>query len=466
MVTGPILWKPVIRVNGRRGGADGMLCGMAQTTESAASAPAPPTPSSPRRTPRVHRAWFVAAVTFVTIIGAAAFASLPGLLIEPLHEEFDWSRGTIGFAVSVNLALYGLTAPFAAALMDRFGIRRVVAVALTIISVGSLLTVWMTAAWQLVLFWGVLVGLGSGSMALAFAATVTNRWFVARRGLVTGILTAAGASGQLVFLPLLSWLVEDHGWRPAAVTVSLAALAVVPFVWLLLRDHPADTGLAPYGGEYAEKPAPVTGAARRAVTVLLKAARTGPFWLLAGTFAICGASTNGLVKTHFVPAAHDHGMPVTAAAGLLAVIGVFDVVGTIASGWFTDRFEARRLLAVYYALRGISLLFLPLLLAPTVHPPMLFFIVFYGLDWVATVPPTIALCREHYGEDSAIVFGWVLASHQVGAAVVAFAGGVARDVFGRYDLVWYASGALCAAAALMALVIRRPRSGAPSLAGA
>ncbi|MEF9884661.1 MFS transporter [Streptomyces sp. P9-A4] len=434
---------------------------MAQTTETPAR-----TPAGPARTSRVHRAWFVAAVTFVTIIGAAAFASLPGLLIEPLNAEFDWSRGTIGFAVSVNLALYGLTAPFAAALMDRFGIRRVVAVALTVISVGSVLTVWMTAAWQLVLYWGVLVGLGSGSMALAFAATVTNRWFVARRGLVTGILTAAGASGQLVFLPLLSWLVEHHGWRPAAVTVSLAALAVVPFVWLLLRDHPADVGLAPYGGEYAEKPAPVPGAARRAVTVLFKAARTGPFWLLAGTFAICGASTNGLVKTHFVPAAHDHGMPVTAAAGLLAVIGVFDVVGTIASGWFTDRFEARRLLAVYYALRGISLLFLPVLLAPSVHPPMLFFIVFYGLDWVATVPPTIALCREHYGEDSAIVFGWVLASHQVGAAVVAFAGGVARDVFGTYDVVWYASGALCAAAALMALVIRRPRTGAVSPAGA
>ncbi|WP_318212351.1 MULTISPECIES: MFS transporter [unclassified Streptomyces] len=443
-----------------------MLGGMAQTTGSPARTPDRPPVRPPVRTPRVHRAWFVAAVTFVTIIGAAAFASLPGLLIEPLHEEFDWSRGTIGFAVSVNLALYGLTAPFAAALMDRFGIRRIVAVALSVIALGSVLTVWMTTAWQLVLFWGVLVGLGSGSMALAFAATVTNRWFTARRGLVTGILTAAGASGQLVFLPLLSWLVEHHGWRPAAVTVSLAALAVVPFVWLLLRDHPADVGLAPYGGEYAEKPAPVTGAARRAVTVLFKAARTGPFWLLAGTFAICGASTNGLVKTHFVPAAHDHGMPVTTAAGLLAVIGVFDVVGTIASGWFTDRFEARRLLAVYYALRGVSLLFLPLLLAPAVHPPMLFFIVFYGLDWVATVPPTIALCREHYGEDSAIVFGWVLASHQVGAAVVAFAGGVARDVFGRYDVVWYASGALCAAAALMALVIRRPRTETVSLAGA
>jgi predicted MFS family arabinose efflux permease len=409
-----------------------------------------------RRPPRIHRAWFVAAVTFVTIIGAAAFASLPGLLIEPLHSDFGWSRGTIGFAVSVNLALYGLTAPFAAALMDRFGIRRVVAVALTVIAIGSALTVTMTAAWQLVLYWGVLVGLGSGSMALAFAATVTNRWFVQRRGLVTGILTAAGASGQLVFLPLLSWLVENHGWEPASITVALSALAVVPFVWLLLRDHPADVGLAAYGAEgFTPKPEPVPGAARRAIAVLFRAARTGPFWLLAGTFAICGASTNGLVKTHFVPAAHDHGMPITAAASLLAVIGVFDVVGTIASGWFTDRFDARRLLAVYYALRGVSLLFLPVLLGPSVQPPMIFFIVFYGLDWVATVPPTIALCREHYGDDSAIVFGWVLASHQVGAAVVAFAGGVARDVFGEYDVVWYASGALCAAAALMALVIRR-----------
>ncbi|MGW4687140.1 MFS transporter [Streptomyces sp. NPDC004244] len=428
-----------------------------QPSAAVSSAPSPAAPG------RFHRAWFVAAVTFVTIVGAAAFASLPGLLIEPLHQEFDWSRGTIGFAVSVNLALYGLTAPFAAALMDRFGIRRVVALALLVISAGSVATVWMTAAWQLVLFWGVLVGLGSGSMALAFAATVTNRWFTARRGLVTGVLTAAGASGQLVFLPLLSWLVEHHGWRPAAVTVSLAALAVVPFVWLLLRDHPADVGLAPYGGAYTAKPAPVPGAARRAVTVLVRAARTGPFWLLAGTFAICGASTNGLVKTHFVPAAHDHGMPVTAAAGLLAVIGVFDVVGTVASGWFTDRFEARRLLAVYYALRGVSLLFLPMLLAPSVHPPMVFFIVFYGLDWVATVPPTIALCREHYGDDSAIVFGWVLASHQVGAGLVAFLGGVARDVFGSYDVVWYASGALCAAAAMMAMVIRR-RPAAPAAA--
>ncbi|MGW3242104.1 MFS transporter [Streptomyces sp. NPDC001070] len=415
-----------------------------------------PALSWPSRRPRIHRAWSVAAAAFVTLIGAAGFASLPGLLIEPLNSEFGWSRGMIGLAVSVNLALYGLTAPFAAALMDRFGIRRVVAAALLTIATGAGLTVFMTASWQLVLLWGVLVGLGSGSMALAFATTVTNRWFEHRRGLVTGILTAAGAAGQLIFLPLLSVVIEHAGWRAAALTVAGAALVVAPLVYLLLRDHPADVGLAPYGAEeFVPKPPPVTGAAARALKALLNAARGGRFWLLAGTFAICGASTNGLVKTHFVPAAHDHGMPVTAAASLLAVIGVFDIAGTVASGWFTDRFSPRRLLAVYYGLRGLSLVFLPVLLGDAVHPPMVLFIVFYGLDWVATVPPTIALCREFYGADSAIVFGWVLASHQVGAALVAFLGGAARDAFGSYNLVWYASGALCAVAALMALAIRR-----------
>lgn len=430
---------------------------MNPTTESAVPvAPLPTAPRAPGRW-RVHRAWIVAAVTFVTIIGGAAFNSLPGLLFDPLQDDFGWSRGQIGLAVSLDMALYGLTAPFAAALMDRFGIRRVVAVALTMVAAGALASVWMTAAWQLMLYWGLLVGLGTGSMALAFSATVTNRWFVARRGLVTGILTAAGASGQLVFLPLCAWIVDRHGWRPASVTVALAALVVVPFVWLLMRDHPADVGLAPYGGDYVEKPAPTRGAARRTVRVLFEAARTGPFWLLAGSFAICGASTNGLIRTHFVPSAHDHHMPITAAASLLAVIGIFDIIGTVFSGWLTDRFDARRLLAVYYALRGVSLLFLPLLMHPTVEPPMVLFIVFYGLDWVATVPPTLALCREQYGEDSAIVFGWVLASHQVGAALVAFLGGVARDYFGTYDVVWYAAGALCAVAALMVLVIRRVR---------
>ncbi|MFG2194526.1 MFS transporter [Streptomyces sp. NPDC048639] len=424
-----------------------------------------------RRTPRVHRAWWVVVAAFVALVGAASFRAAPGVLIDPLHAEFGWSRGTISGAVSLNLVLYGLTAPFAAALMERFGMRKVVASALLLVAAGSGLTVFMDASWQLILCWGVLVGLGTGSMALAFVATVVNRWFVARRGLVTGVLTAGSAAGQLVFLPLVAWAAERYDWRTATLAVTFAALAVVPLVLWLLRDHPRDVGTTRYGegpeeaaatgavagGGAVQEAVPMTagGAAARALGALRSAARTKTFWLLAGTFAICGASTNGLIQTHFVPAAHDHGMPVTAAAGLLAVIGVFDLVGTVASGWFTDRYDSRRLLAVYYGLRGVSLMFLPILLADTVHPPMLFFIVFYGLDWVATVPPTVALCREHFGDDGAIVFGWVLASHQVGAGLVALTTGVIRDVTGSYDTAWYTSGALCAAAALMALVIRR-----------
>lgn len=425
-------------------------------------APSPALPPT-RRPARIHRAWWVAAVAFVALVGAAGFRATPSVFIEPLHEEFGWSHGTISAAVSVNIVLYGLTSPFAAALMERFGMRRVVAGALLLVSAGSGLTVFMTASWQLVLSWGLLVGLGTGSMALAFVATVTDRWFVRRRGLVSGILTAGSATGQLVFLPLLAQTVERSGWRSAALTVSFVALAVVPLVVWLLRDRPEDVGVLPYGATAAvPRTSSTTGAARRALAVLFSAARTKAFWLLAGAFAICGASTNGLVGTHFIPAAHDHGMPVTTAAGLLAVVGVFDLIGTIASGWLTDRFDPRRLLGVYYALRGLSLMVLPLLFADHIQPSMLFFVIFYGLDWVATVPPTIALCRTHFGADGPIVFGWVLAAHQVGAGLVAFAAGFARDHLGSYDLAWMAAGGLCAVAAAMSLVIGRritaPRS--------
>ncbi|MEU6080550.1 MFS transporter [Streptomyces sp. NPDC047108] len=407
------------------------------------------------RTP--HRAWWVAAVSGLAIVAAGAFTTMSGLLIGPLHAEFGWSRSTIGIAVSVNMALYGLTAPFAAALMDRFGIRRVVLAALTAVAAGGGLTTVVTQTWQLVLLWGVLVGLGTGSLAMAFAATVVGRWFVRRRGLVLGILTAAGVVGQFVFLPVLSWIADHHGWRPALLAPALAALAVMVLVRPLLRDHPADAGVRPYGGTvFVEKPAAVPGAARRALRVLARAARTGPFWLLAGTFAICGASTNGIMWTHFTPAAHDHGMPVTVAASLLALIGIFNVAGTVGSGWLTDRADPRRLLASYYAVRGLSLIFLPLLLAPAVHTPLVLFVVVFGLLDVATVPPTVALAREYYGEDGAIVFGWANAAHQLGAGLVAFLGGVARDASGSYDVVWTAVGALCAAAALLALVLRRP----------
>ncbi|MFI6926383.1 MFS transporter [Nonomuraea spiralis] len=413
------------------------------------------TTPAPTRSGRIHRAWWVAAVAFVAILGAAGFRATPGVLITPLHEEFGWSTGTISLAVSINLVLYGVTAPFAAALMDRFGMRRVVSLALLLVALGSGLTVLMTASWHLLLFWGVFIGLGTGSMALVFAATVTDRWFVRHRGLVTGILTAAGATGQLVFLPVLASLAEGPGWRAASLTVAGAALAVVPFVWWLLRDRPEEVGTTALGAEAgAVRTAPAAGnAAARALTVLRSAARTRAFWFLAGGFAICGMSTNGLVGTHFIPAAHDHGMAEPVAAGLLAVIGVFDIVGTVASGWLSDKVDPKLLLGVYYALRGLSLMLLPGLFAATTEPSMLIFIVFYGLDWVATVPPTVALCRRIYGQDGAVVFGWVFASHQVGAAVAAVGAGLTRDHLGAYDLAWYAAGALCLLAAGMSLAI-------------
>ncbi|MER6510484.1 MFS transporter [Nonomuraea sp. NPDC001636] len=417
------------------------------------------TTPAPTRTRRIHRAWWVAAVAFVAILGAAGFRATPGVLITPLHDEFGWSTGTISLAVSINLVLYGLTAPFAAALMDRFGMRRVVSLALLLVAVGSGLTVIMTASWHLLLFWGVFIGLGTGSMALVFAATVTDRWFVRHRGLVTGILTAAGATGQLIFLPVLAWLAEGPGWRAASLTVAGAALAVVPFVWWLLRDHPEEVGTTALGAEAgAVRTGPAGGnAAARALTVLRSAARTRPFWFLAGGFAICGMSTNGLVGTHFIPAAHDHGMAEPVAAGLLAIIGIFDIAGTVASGWLSDKVNPKLLLGVYYGLRGLSLMLLPGLFAATTEPSMLIFIVFYGLDWVATVPPTVALCRQIYGQDGAVVFGWVFASHQVGAAVAAVGAGLTRDHLGAYDLAWYAAGALCLLAAGMSLAIRHAR---------
>ncbi|WP_240965601.1 MFS transporter [Streptomyces zingiberis] len=415
------------------------------------------TTGHPRTAPG-RRAWWVAAVSGLAIVAAGAFSTMPGILQAPLHHEFHWSRGEIGFAASVNMVLYGLTAPFAASLMDRFGIRRVVAAALAAVAGGALLTTVMTAAWQFTLFWGFLVGLGTGSLSMTFGALVTNRWFVQRRGLVTGILSSGSVLGQMVFLPGLSWIIDRHDWRPALFTLALAALAVAPLILLVLRDHPADVGQRPYGGDtFVPKPPPVPGAARRTVAVLLQAARTFPFWLLAGLFAICGATTNGIMWTHFAPAAHDHGMPVTTASTLLALIGVFNVAGTVASGWLTDRVDPRRLLAVYFVLRGALLASLPLLMASSVNPSMMVFVALFGLLDLATVPPVIALCREFYGEDSAIVFGWTSVAHQVGAALAASLGGVARDTFGSYDPVWVTLGAACVAAAGLSLAVRRAR---------
>ncbi|MCB5290717.1 MFS transporter [Arthrobacter sp. SO3] len=430
---------------------------------------------------RIHPAWTVAAVAFLALVGAAGFRAAPGVLMVPLQSEFGWSTTALSAAVSINLVLFGLTAPFAAALMERFGVRAVTAVALVLIGAGSALTVLVTESWQILLTWGLLIGLGTGSMALVFAATIANTWFAKSRGLVIGILTAGSAAGQLVFLPFIAALAQDPGWRQASLLIAAGALAVVPLVLKFLKNSPADAGVLPYGAEAEPEPTPGStpestsestsgsapgpgragagepsrNAAVRALQVLKRASKVRTFWALAAGFAICGATTNGLIGTHFIPSAHDHGMSQTTAAGLLAVVGIFDIAGTIASGWLTDRFNPRILLAVYYQFRGIGLLVLPLLLSATVQPSMIVFVVIYGLDWVATVPPTAAICRQVFGADGSVVFGWVFAAHQLGAAAAALAAGAIRDATGQYTYAWFGAAAMCTIAAVISATIRK-----------
>lgn len=433
---------------------------------------APETTLLPAPKRKIHPAWIVAAVAFLALVGAAGFRAAPGVLMVPLQEEFGWSTTVLSAAVSINLVLFGLTAPFAAALMERFGIRAVTAVALMLIAAGSALTVLVTESWQILLTWGLLIGLGTGSMALVFAATIANTWFAKSRGLVIGILTAGSAAGQLVFLPFIAALAQDPGWRQASLLIAAGALAVVPLVLKFLKNSPADVGVLPYGAEAepGSPPAPGTpasgipaagagepgsNAAVRALQVLKRASKVRTFWALVAGFAICGATTNGLIGTHFIPSAHDHGMSQTTAAGLLAVVGIFDIVGTIASGWLTDRFNPRILLAVYYQFRGIGLLVLPLLLSATVQPSMIVFVVIYGLDWVATVPPTAAICRQVFGADGSVVFGWVFAAHQLGAAAAALGAGAIRDATGQYTYAWFGAAAMCTIAAVVSASIRK-----------
>lgn len=458
---------------------------MSQQRRSSRSAPVPRDREPGRG---IHPAWWVALVALVALIGAAGFRAAPGVLMVPLEDEFGWSFTEMSLAVTVNLLLFGLTAPFAAALMQRLGMRAVTAGALVLIAAGSALSIFVVAPWQLLFTWGLLIGLGTGSMALVFAATVTDTWFAARRGLVSGVLTAGSATGQLIFLPIIAVAADDLGWRIASLIIAGGALAVVPLVLLFLRDRPSDLGVTRYGEQRPDpvQPAPAqplaepadhdpltvprprgdaasarqgSSAARMALTALRDAARVRTFWALVAGFAICGATTNGLIGTHFIPSAHDHGMPQNTAAGLLAVVGIFDIVGTIASGWLTDRVNPRILLVAYYTLRGVGLLFLPSLLSATVQPSIVVFIVIYGLDWVATVPPTIALCRDVFGDRGPLVFGWVFAAHQVGAGIASVLAGIIRDETGQYTLAWFAAAGLCAVAAVVSGSIRRrPRA--------
>lgn len=408
----------------------------------------------------IHYGWVVAATTFLTMLVTAGAVGTPGVLIGPLQEEFGWSTSEISSAFAIRLVLFGLMGPFAAAFINRFGIRRVASIALLLIGAGIFGSFAMTELWQLTLLWGVVVGFGTGLTAMVLGATVATRWFATRRGLVVGLLTASTATGQLVFLPLMASLTESLGWRDA-LTLILAMLFIAAVaVLVFMQDHPADVGLPPYGAKEGAVVAPAPPATLGAmlaspISVLMEAAQTRVFWVLFGTFFICGASTNGLVQTHFISLCGDFGMAATAAAGMLAIIGIFDIAGTIGSGWLSDRFDSRTLLFWYYGLRGLSLVYLPF--TSFSFYELSIFAVFYGLDWVATVPPTLKLTIDRFGPKAPMVFGWVFAGHQLGAAFAAWGAGFTRTAYESYLPAFFIAGALCLVGALAVFTIREPK---------
>ena len=403
---------------------------------------------------RLHYGWIVALVTFIVLLVTAGIRATPGVLMIPLEGEFGWSRAVISGAVAINIALFGLIGPFAASVMDRWGLRRVILGAVALLAVSVALTTRMRDEWQLILLWGVLVGTGTGVTSMVLAAIIANRWFDECRGLVLGILSAANATGQLVFLPLLATLVVARGWRAAALLVAGAAAFVFVFVFFFMRDRPEDLGLLPYGRS------PVAGSAAPApamkpLAALRHAAHSRAFWVLAGTFFVCGASTNGLIGTHLIAACHDYGIAEVRSAQLLAMMGIFDIIGTTGSGWLTDRYSSRHLLFAYYTLRGISLLFLPFTLQDG-GGSLAWFAVFYGLDWIATVPPTVRLTGEAFGrENTGVIYGWIGASHQLGASLAAFGAGAIRTMFGHYQAAFWIAGLLCVLAGLSFFTIGR-----------
>ena len=404
---------------------------------------------------RIHPAWGVAGATFLVLLIAAAIRATASVLIVPLEHEFGWTRATISFAISVNLLFYGLMGPFCAALANRIGIRRTMVLAMGLLSASLLAATSIRSPWHLVAIWGFLVGIGSGMAALVLGAVVVNRWFSKHRGLVMGALTASTATGQLIFLPLLAHVAETDGWRWSVRIVAGAALLAVLLALVLVRESPAQLGVPAYGDTVVKEPVrPVGNPALLALKSLARASKSEDFWLLSGTFFICGASTNGLIGTHLIPACMDYGIPEVRAAGLLATMGLFDLFGTTLSGWLSDRWDSRKLLFTYYLLRGLSLLFLPQALVA--GSGLLVFAVFYGLDWIATVPPTVRLASEAFGKDEGpIVFGWIVAAHQVGAGAAALGAGILRTSLGDYQLAFMISGGLCLVAALLALGVGR-----------
>jgi len=401
-------------------------------------------------------AWIAVAVTFIALLVAAGLRSAPSVLMVPLQINFGWGRGTISFAAAMGIFLYGLVGPFSAALMISFGIKRTMLAGLTLMALSTFASLWMTTPWQYVLTWGVFSGIGSGAIASVLGAAVVNRWFATRQGLVMGMLSASTATGALIFLPLLAWLAQAGAWRPVVVAVTIACAALIPVVAIFLSEHPDDVGGRRFGETQATQPAPELKQAATpwlAFEALFRAAKVPMFWLLFGTFFVCGLTTNGLVGTHMIAFCGDHGIAPVAAAGLLSMMGFFDLFGTTASGWLTDRYDPRRLLFAYYGLRGLSLVALPFL---DFGPMSLgIFAVFYGLDWIATIPPTVKLANISFGQrDAPIVFGWIAVGHQAGAATAAFGAGVIREQFGSYAAAFVISGCLALIAAIVVISLR------------
>ncbi|MBO9671379.1 MAG: MFS transporter [Sphingobium sp.] len=396
-----------------------------------------------------------AGITFVALLVAAALRSAPSVLMMPLQLHFEWDRATISFTAAVGIFLYGFVGPFAAALMMSFGIRRTMIAGLAIMAAATFASQWMSASWQFLVTWGVLSGIGSGAITSVLGAAVVNRWFAKRQGLVMGLLSASTATGSLIFLPAMAALTTGGAWKPVVLVVSIACLVVIPLVAFFVPERPDDVGARRYGEE-PDAPDPEAGQPRPtpglAISALVRASRHPTFWLLVATFFVCGLTTNGLVGVHMIAFCGDHGIAPVAAAGLLTTMGMFDLVGTTASGWLTDRFDPRKLLFVYYGLRGLSLLALPFIKFDAVSLGI--FAVFYGLDWIATVPPTVALTNRLFGaRDAPVIFGWILVGHQIGAATAAFGAGLIRSEMGSYSIAFLIAGSFGIVAGFAALIL-------------
>ena len=409
----------------------------------------------------IHYGWVMVALAFGYGICSTAALAIPGVLLLPISQELGWSIGELSGPLGLRVTLFGLVAPFAGGLMLRYGPRAVLTGSAALLILGLLLGMVMTERWQLWLGLGTIMGVAPGMTALVLAATIATRWFTARRGLALGLLSAGNATGQLVFLTPSAWIAEHYGWRvalaPPAVMIALLALLFVLFA----RDRPSDIGLAPFG-ETALPPPPPAATGNPfllSFAALGLGSRSMVFWVLAFTFFVCGVSSFGLMP-HFVTLCSDYGIPPVTSTSLMALIGVCDLIGTVGSGWLSDRYDNRWLLAWYYGLRGLSLIWLPSSGFSMVGLSM--FAVFYGLDFIATVPPSVRLAARTFGREQApLVFGWIFAAHQLGAGMMAFGAGVSRDALASYLPAFMTAGVLCLAATFSLLLLRRRGDPAP-----